>query len=93
MVELQKIKEFLKIDTDAEDTLLGEFAKTAEEYLINSCGQNVDLTCSRAETVQLMLISDWFENRSLYANGSYSRAISSMLMQLQLEAEAEVNEI
>ena len=86
MVKLDTIKEFMHIDNDAEDALLNQFAQAAEEYVKSACGEGVNIYSRRAETVQLMLISDWRENRSLYAQGSYSRAVDSMLMQLRLEA-------
>ena len=87
MIELTKIKEFLRLDTDAEDMLLKTYAQAAEDYLKAACGEGVCLLDARAELVQLMLIADWFENRTMYANGTYSNNISSMIMQLQLETE------
>ena len=86
MVKLDRIKEFMHIDIDAEDALLNQFAQAAEDYIKSSCGEGADTQSPRAELVQLMLISDWRENRSLYAQGSYSRAIDSILMQIRLEA-------
>ena len=87
MVKIEKIKEFLHIDTDTEDVLLNQYARTAEDYLKSSCGKRVNLDDSRAELVQLMLIADWHETRTLYAQGTYSRAVDSMIMQLKLETE------
>ena len=87
MLELQSIKEFLRIDTDADDKLLQSFSIAAEEYLKESCGEKVNLVSQRATLVQQMLISDWYENRSLYSKGNYSQTINSILMQLRLEAE------
>lgn len=86
MVDLIKIKSFLRIDGDAEDEILKSFRKTAEEYVKSTCGEFVDINCGRAEMAQLMLISDWYENRSAYSTGNYSRAIDSILTQLRLEA-------
>lgn len=85
MVDLVKIKQFLHLDTDAEDELLNSYAQAAESYIKAACGKGVNMYDSRAELVQEMLIADWFENRTMYASGSYSQTISSIILQLQLE--------
>lgn len=87
MVGLEEIKQFLRIDTDAEDLLLTKYAEAAEKYIKSACGEAVCMTDPRTDLVQLMLIADWFENRTMYSNGSYSRSINSMMTQLRLEAE------
>ena len=97
MIELVKIKQFLRLDTDAEDMLLEQYAQAADQYVLAACGKAVNLSDPRAENVQLMLIADWFENRTMYGQTGYNRtmygkigysqSISSMLTQLQLETE------
>lgn len=87
MMDLTKIKQFLRLDTDAEDILLESYAQAAEEYLKAACGAAIDISGQRAELVQLMLISDWFESRTMYGKGGYSQTIGSILQQLQLETE------
>ena len=88
MIDLTKIKQFLRLDTDAEDTLLESYSQAAEDYLKAACGSAVNAHDARAELVQLMLISDWFESRSIYGKGGYAQTISSIIQQLQLETEA-----
>lgn len=87
MIDLKTVKEFLRIDTDAEDVLLEQYIKASERYVKAACGEKVDLSDERAVLVQEMLISDWFENRTMCGKGSYSQNINSMIMQLSLETE------
>lgn len=87
MLQLDKIKMFLRLDTNAEDMLLEHYSTVAEEYVKAACGQNVILEDPRIELVQLMLISDWFENRTMYGKSGYSSNINSILMQVRLETE------
>lgn len=88
MLDVEKIKTFLRIDTDAEDELLSSFAQAADEFVINSCGDGAAklLDTPRVELIQQMLIADWYENRCINGNkGGFARSIESMLMQLRLE--------
>lgn len=87
MIALEKIKQFLRIDTDAEDTLLNSYSQAAENYIKAACGAGVNLFDNRAELIQLMLIADWFENRTMYGTGNYRASINSLVTQLQLETE------
>ena len=85
---LEPIKDFLRIDTDAEDDTLLMLNEAADEHLKSVLGTDCSVSDSRYQLVKFMLIGDWYENRSLYEKGSYSRAIGSLILQLQLEQEA-----
>ncbi len=89
MVDLDKAKNFLRVEHDEDDTLIEMYIDAAAGYIKSACGDNVDLNKKKVETVQLMLISDYYENRAATGQGGYSHSVSSMLTQLRLETEIE----
>ena len=40
---LDEVKNFLRLDTSDDDTLLEIYISTAEEYVKSACGRQVDL--------------------------------------------------
>lgn len=86
-MELKKVKDFLRVEHDAEDELIEGFITAAEEYVRSSCGADTDFTQKRVETVIFMLVSDMYEQRTAGGKGSYSRSIASMLTQLRIESD------
>lgn len=85
---LDEIKIFLRIDHDADDEYIEMCKNSAKAYILSACG-DVDFSESKVRMVECMLIADYYENRTLGGKGSYSQAISSMLLQIQLETEAK----
>ena len=92
MINLDRVKCFVRVDQDADDNLLLSYIDASRRYIISACGENVNLNDSRAEQIQLMMIGDWYDTRSMYGSGSYSNTVNSMLMQLRLETENTDNE-
>lgn len=73
MLQLEKIKLYLRIDDDSEDTLLSSFEKTSREEIKISTGVESGSKASETEIyelTQLILISDMYENRSI-EDGEY----------------------
>lgn len=89
MLELAEVKNFLRCEHDEDDELIKMYMSAAEEYVKAACGDTVDLEKAKTRTILLMLISDYYENRTAYGQGSYSHNISSMITQLRLETEME----
>ena len=89
MLDLSEVKNFLRCEHDEDDELIKMYMETAEDYLKSACGDNVDLEKPKAKTILLMLISDYYENRTAYRQGQYSHNVSSMTTQLRLETEME----
>lgn len=58
---LDEVKNFLRLDTSDDDTLLEIYISTAEEYVKSACGRQVDLDNPKAHTVMLMLVGDYYE--------------------------------
>lgn len=86
---LEEVKKFLRLDMPDDDTLLETYISTAEEYVKSACGEQVDLDNPKAHTIMLMLVGDYYENRSPYGQAKYSQNVSTILMQLQLETPQE----
>ena len=91
-MELLRVKNFLRVDTDEDDELISAHILTAEEYVKGACGEGCDLNKEKAQTVMLMLIADMYEQRTAYGKGGYSESIKAMLTQLRLETEIEAEE-
>lgn len=89
---LDEVKNFLRLDTSDDDTLLEIYISTAEEYVKSACGRQVDLDNPKAHTIMLMLVGDYYENRSPYGQAKYSQNVSTMLMQLQLETPQDTDD-
>lgn len=92
-LELTEVKNFLRIDFDDDDALLEHYIQTAEEYVKSACGENVNLEKSKAKTIMLMLIGDYYESHSPYGQQKYSQNISTLLLQLQLETDIEADNV
>lgn len=81
---LDEVKEWLRIDTDADDVTLQTLIFVAEKYLFNATGKTFDTNNHEARLLCLVLIADWYENRELIGKDSNVRyAIRSLLTQLQ----------
>ena len=85
LITLNETKEYLRVDGDEADGLINSLITTAEEYLKNATGKTFDSTNNLARLFCLVLVVDWYENRTLGAGkvGDAIRpVISSMLTQL-----------
>lgn len=90
---LPKIKSYLRLEADhtVEDELLTLMANNAETYLKNSI-ENFDVKLAdsafkdKAELAGLVLVSDFYENRTLTTNKvseKLRRSIKSLILQMQ----------
>ncbi len=92
-ITITDVKDYLRIDSDAEDTLLTKLMAVSRAVLVGAV-DDYDLLISRkpqleekGDMVQLTLISDLYENRNLEGQvpQNYSRIVETMLRQLQYE--------
>lgn len=89
-MELDVIKEYLKIDFDDDDRLLEMLLGAARRYVFDAVGYQPDETDERVKLLLLVLISDWYEHRE-YTDSNTSKKISpkvrwtvrSIVLQLQ----------
>jgi uncharacterized phage protein (predicted DNA packaging) len=89
-MNLDEIKEYLRIDGAEEDNLIAGLQIAAEEYL-NNAGVSKDYTRELYKIAIKLLVSHWYENRSGVVVGSISKALeyslSSIIIQLQFTQE------
>ena len=74
-MDLEELKLFLRIDTEEEDTLIQGLQLSAEEYLLNA-GINKDYSKELYKLAIKILVSHWFENRSVETIGKNISKIS-----------------
>lgn len=95
---LEKVKQFLKVDFDDDDTLIELIMEAAEEYITGAVG-TCDFKKARVKLLFLNIVSNMYENRQYAVNVSNNRLsgatngtssklswiTNSLLLQLQLE--------
>lgn len=85
-MDLEELKLFLKIDYDEEDNLIQGLQLSAEEYLTNA-GIIKDYSKELYKLAIKILISHWYENRSVETIGKNVSKIAfgldTILLQLK----------
>ncbi len=83
-LELNEIKEYIRVDTDDDDEVLKSLKLSAEEYLKNS-GISVDYSNNLYCTAIKMLIANWYDTRdSIGGKDTISAMFKSIITQLSL---------
>ncbi len=95
-MELDEVKNFLRVDFDDDDTYIQLLIEAAKEYIINTVGF-YDNDIARMRLLLLVLIGYMYESRSYIIENKSDKAAypcRSMVLQLQLEypKESEENE-
>lgn len=90
-MELADVKEYLRIDSDAEDALIENLLSTAVAYVRQAVDGYDEKIGNKdfkviAEQCQRVLIVDMYENRNAYGQGhkDYGFVVRSMISQMQL---------
>lgn len=87
IITLEEAKLFLKVDYEEEDSEITMLIEASELYLQNATGKEFTSDNKLAVLYCKVLISDWFNNRELMANGKVSEKVrftlQSILVQLQ----------
>ena len=85
-MDIEYIKEFLKVYFDDDDTYIKLLYDVAKEYITDSIGE-YDETSARHKLLALNIIANLYENR-LYtidkSNEKVMYTLRSMILQLQL---------
>jgi len=91
IVTLTEVKEYLKVDTDIDDTLIAIQIEVAEEYLKNATGKEFTDDNKLAKLYCFMLVENMYEMRSLMVskNEKISITATALLLQLQYAYEDE----
>lgn len=85
-MELQEVKDYLRIDSNDDDALLQSLIVSSDQYLKNAgcdSSENPELYA----TAQKLLISHWYENRGPAVVGATAtmldHSLQSMILQLK----------
>lgn len=91
ILTLQEAKEFLKVDNDIEDSLIQGLITSAEEYIKNATGKVFDSTNELAKLACKLLVSHWYENRSIVGDAKKIEfSLDVILTQLKYCYESDV---
>lgn len=93
MIELQEVKDYLRVDIEEDDPLLETLIIAAVEYLKNATGKEYPATDEEGNAVNYelekiylkLLIAYWYENRTPAGKvgEEFSQMTKSLMLQLQ----------
>lgn len=91
-MDLNFVKNYLKIDFDDDDELINMLISTAKEYIINAIG-NFDESKTSHKLLLLSIVANLYENRGTNAksNEKIAYTIKSLITQLQL-SEVDIDD-
>lgn len=94
-MEIQEIKEFLRIDGSDDDSFLALLKTAAEEYC-NNAGVKPMSDSKLYDLAVKMLVGHWYENRNIVAVGTITKvmefSLNNILTQLKYSKGGTVNE-
>lgn len=92
---LSDVKLYLRIDTDADDTLLETMMQAADNYMIGAVtgyeknyAKNEKYT-EAADICKMAIIAQMYEDRNSQLKGDFGFVIRSMINQLEYWSEAD----
>ncbi|OSA88814.1 UNVERIFIED_ORG: hypothetical protein B2H93_17270 [Clostridium botulinum] len=88
-MDLQQVKQFLRIDFDDDDSYIILLIDVAKEYIIGAVGK-YDETSARYKLLLLNIVSTLYENREYTidkTNEKVAYTLKSIILQLQLEGD------
>ncbi|WP_252242890.1 head-tail connector protein [Clostridium sp. ZS2] len=88
-MDLQQVKQFLRIDFDDDDSYIILLIDVAKEYIIGAVGK-YDETSARYKLLLLNIVSTLYENREYTidkTNEKVTYTLKSIILQLQLEGD------
>ena len=94
MLTLSVVKQHLRVDFDADDSLLAAYIRAADNYmksaiddyenkLAASGSADGDTWSAAADLVQLQLIAEWYENRLPADKTNKVTSVNLIIQQLQ----------
>ncbi|NFN09408.1 head-tail connector protein [Clostridium botulinum] len=89
-MDLQQVKQFLRIDFDDDDSYIILLIDVAKEYIIDAVGK-YDETSARYKLLLLNIVSTLYENREYTidkTNEKVAYTLKSIILQLQLEGDS-----
>ena len=96
MLQLEEVKEFLKIDFDDDDPFLELLMSVAREYVVEAVGV-CDESKARVKLLMLVMIAEMYEKRSMTVNNDNTNSktqyvIRSIINQLSCGDDGGVNQ-
>lgn len=88
MVTVEKLKSYLRIDTDYEDELLENFLETAQGYLVGAISNYEEnysasaIFADKADFLTMVMAAEFYQNRD-NSERNLSYTIRSLIVQLQ----------
>jgi uncharacterized phage protein (predicted DNA packaging) len=86
-MELQEAKDYLRVDTSDDDTLIASLITAADQYLKES-GCDESTNPELYALAQKLLISHWYENRGVVAVGTVTKTLEFSLQSLILSLKS-----
>lgn len=87
-MDLETVKTYLRIDEEADDTIILLMIDAVEQYITDAVG-NFDKTNPKTKMLFFLLMQEFYENRTLMQNSEREQKIShiaqSIILQLQVE--------
>lgn len=80
---LEHVKQYLRIDGDHDDNMLGLLTSSAKEYLLNAGVKEQNTKLYKLAIT--MLVTHWYENREQSIDGRTSRVIEMGLQTIILQ--------
>lgn len=91
-MDIGQVKVYLRIDEDADDSILSLMMQAAEQYIIDAVGEYNEAN-PKAQLLYMAIVQDLYENRALEVTESQRRSLSytfrSIITQLQCEQYAK----
>ena len=88
-MNLHEVKEYLRIDGDADDATIEMMMQAAEQFIIDAAGF-YDPENPKVKILYALLMQDFYENRVLMVKEAdrqrMAQVAGSILLQLQMEA-------
>ncbi|MEG1297319.1 MAG: head-tail connector protein [Niameybacter sp.] len=80
-LDLPLVKEYLRQDGDEDDRLIGAIIEASKSYICNYTGQSVDRLEEHEDITiaVLVLIAEFYDNRTINVNDRLNLRINSML--------------
>ncbi|WP_412095271.1 head-tail connector protein [Bacillus haynesii] len=82
-IELEEMKEYLRVDGDEENALISSLIDAAEKYMKNSGAKDTDNELYNLAIK--MLVTGWYEDRGSMSDGKNKLAYSLQSIILQLK--------
>ena len=89
-MHIDAVKEYLRIDDDADDMTIELMMNAAKEYIKDAVGK-CDEKNPKTQMLFMLIIQDLYENRVLTVKQRLTHVVESMVLQLQASQLEEEN--